>query len=69
MTPAEFRDARKTLGLTQAELSAVLGYGDKARISEIERGARAPGPAVVRLMRAYSDGYRPFDWPAALVDA
>ena len=62
MTPADFAAARKRLGLTQAQLAAVMGYGNKARISEIERGERLP-PLAKRLLRAYLDGYRPDDWP------
>ena len=64
MTPTEFREARQSLGLDQSQAAELLGYGAKTRISEIERGARAPGASVVRLLRAYLDGYRPADWPA-----
>lgn len=63
MTPTDFRAARKQLGLTQAELAPLLGYADKSRISEIERGAMQPGAAVVLLLRAYLAGYRPEAWP------
>ena len=63
MTPADFTAARKQLGLTQAGLAAVLGYSGQSRIAEIETGKRNPGPAVVRLMAAYAEGYRPHDWP------
>lgn len=64
MTPADFAAGRHALGLTQAQLAAVMGYGNKARISEIERGERLP-PLAERLLRAYLDGYRPDDWPVA----
>ena len=40
MTPAELKSIRQKLGLTQAELAAILGYGGVWRISEFERGAR-----------------------------
>ena len=63
MTPEELKDARRKLCLNQDEAAQVLGYGSYARISEIERGARKPGDAVVRLLQAYLDGYRPGDWP------
>jgi len=63
VTPAQFREARNTLGLTQSQAAAMLGYGSDARISEIERGKREPGASVVRLLSAYLDGYRPNDWP------
>lgn len=63
MTPTEFREARQKLGLDQVQAAKLLGYGAAPRISEIERGTRAPGASVVRLLRAYLDGYRPADWP------
>lgn len=65
MTPTEIREARTTLGLTGAQMGAVLGYGEGARmrVSELERGVRQPSESVVRLLRAYLDGYRPDDWP------
>jgi transcriptional regulator with XRE-family HTH domain len=58
MTPAEFRAARLSLGLTQAQLAEWLGYGDKMRVSDIERGVRDPGATVVILMEAYLSGWR-----------
>jgi transcriptional regulator with XRE-family HTH domain len=63
VTPAEIREARQTLGLTQAELASALGYGNVSRVAELERGARVPGGCVVRLLQAFLDGYRPSDWP------
>jgi transcriptional regulator with XRE-family HTH domain len=63
MTAAEILRARLTLGLTQAQLAPLLGYSDVARVSELERGVRQPGAAVVRLLHAYLDGYRPENWP------
>ena len=63
MTPSELKQSRQSLGLTQAQLAPLLGYGDKTRISELEVGTREPGGSVVLLMRAYLAGYRPKDWP------
>jgi transcriptional regulator with XRE-family HTH domain len=63
MTPLEILRARLKLRLTQAELAPLLGYSDVARVSELERGARKPGAAIVLLLRAYLDGYRPPNWP------
>ena len=65
MTPAAFREARKSLGLTQAQAASLLGYKAASRISEIERDVERPSESVIRLLRAYLDGYRPDDWPAA----
>ena len=64
MTAAEFKQARHTLGLTALQAANMLGYGAATRISEIENGKRSPSASVVRLLRAYLDGYRPDDWPA-----
>ena len=63
MTPAEFKAARLSLGLTQPQAADCLGYGAPNRISEIENGKGSPGAAVILLLRAYMDGYRPADWP------
>ncbi|AZB63135.1 helix-turn-helix domain-containing protein [Cereibacter sphaeroides] len=63
MTPAEFREARQTLGLTQAGLAALVGRQAR-NIRQWEAGDRAIDDAAVRLVRAYLDGYRPSDWPA-----
>ena len=63
MTPTEFKQARQSLGLTQTQAAPLLGYGSATRISEIENGQRNAGAAVVQLLRAYLDGYRPNDWP------
>lgn len=59
MTPAEFRAARKSLGWTQEQAAAALGYGRPERISEIERGISPVTNTVAMLMRAYLDGWRP----------
>ena len=63
MTPATIKQARQSLGLTQSQLAPLLGYADKTRISELERGTRQPSESVMRLLQAYLDGYRPADWP------
>lgn len=63
MTPDDIRAARRSLGLTQAQLADMLGYARSDRVSEIERGIERPSVAVRRLLQAYLDGYRPADWP------
>lgn len=63
MTPTLIREARKTLGLTQSQFAAVIGYNDKTAVSALEAGTRKPSDSVARLIRAYLDGYRPDDWP------
>jgi transcriptional regulator with XRE-family HTH domain len=57
----EFKRIRKGLGLSQAELAGVLGYGHVMRISELERETNPiPVPwMVAQLMLAMNEGYRP----------
>lgn len=65
MTPSEFREIRLRLGLTQAELAAVLRIAFATNISAWERQANPrPIPTHIELlMTAYDEGYRPKDWP------
>jgi transcriptional regulator with XRE-family HTH domain len=63
MTPQEFKEARKALGLTQSQMATVLGYGAQSRISDVERGVQPVTDTVSRLIHAYLNGYRPKDWP------
>jgi transcriptional regulator with XRE-family HTH domain len=63
MTPISIRETRKSLGLTQTQFADVIGYNDKTAVSALEAGSRNPSATVVRLIRAYLDGYRPDDWP------
>ena len=65
LTGEDVTSAREALGFTQEELAAVMGYGNKARVSELERGMHKLSPAAERLLRAYLNGYRPEDWPTA----
>ena len=67
MTPAELKQARQSLGLTTAQLGAMLDT-DAQTIRRMEQRAdaktfRSPAPRMLRLLRAYLDGYRPADWP------
>lgn len=62
MTPADFRQARKSLGLTQGQLAKLMGV-DIRTVQKWEGGERGIDPPAVRLLRAYLDGYRPEDWP------
>jgi transcriptional regulator with XRE-family HTH domain len=61
--PEHFKMVRQALELTQAEMAAMLGYGSRVRIAELEAGTRKPNKSVVRLLQAYLNGYRPPDWP------
>jgi len=62
MTPAAFKAARLSLGLTAAQAAPLFGLGQPARIYNIEAASTVPGWHA-RLMRAYIAGYRPDDWP------
>lgn len=66
MTPREIKAARKALRLTQKQLAAVMGIGERGAntISEWERGIRNPGAQSIRLLQSYLRGDRPPDWPA-----
>jgi hypothetical protein len=61
MTPAAFKAARLSLGLTAAQAAPLFGLGQPARIYNIEAATTVPGWHA-RLMRAYLEGYRPDDW-------
>lgn len=65
MNNEEFRAIRRRLGLTQAQLAAVLLYPRAMQVSEIERptNPRKVPRHVALLMKAYDDGYRPEGWP------
>ena len=64
MTPAAFKQARQSLGLTQPALGAVLDYGQQ-HISGIESG-KTPIPAAVAIaMRAMVRWGMPETWGAA----
>jgi DNA-binding transcriptional regulator YiaG len=62
MTPEQVRAARSSLGLTLAQLAAVMGVR-LMTVSDWERGVRQINPMGARLLAAYVDGYRPADWP------
>ena len=64
MTPTELKQARHTLGLTQAAIAPLLGR--KLRnLQQWEAGEREIDGAAVLLIKAYLSGYRPDYWPEA----
>ena len=67
MTPAQIKEARRKLGLTQSQLAAMLDTDPRAvRAMESDPATskhRTPAPRMVRLLTAYLRGYRPDDWP------
>ena len=67
MTPEEIKEARQKLGLSSHQLASLLET-DPQTIRRMEQSEtantfRKPAPRMVRLLRAYLDGYRPADWP------
>lgn len=67
MTPTELKEARRKLGLSTAQLATLLDT-DPQTIRRMEQRPdaktfRNPAPRMLRLLRAYLDGYRPADWP------
>lgn len=63
MTPAEFKEARQSLGLGQMQMAQMLGFSRKASVGDMERAVKPITDQTARLMRAYIAGYRPADWP------
>lgn len=60
------RGARLSLGLTQEQMAAMLGYVGAHRRQmqhDLETGRREIRDPQRRLVNAYLDGYRPADWP------
>lgn len=69
MTPQDIKQARHTLGLSVSQIAYLLDT-DPQTIRRMEqredaRTFRRPAARMVRLIRAYLDGYRPDDWPNA----
>lgn len=68
MTPDEFAQARQKLGLRNADLARMLGVAESRATKTFydwRHGFYPLDAAKARLLRAYLDGYRPPDWPAA----
>jgi DNA-binding transcriptional regulator YiaG len=70
MDAAEFKIARRRLGLTQAELALVLNTTPqtirKWEAHDQASTARAPNPVAARVMSWLLAGYRPPEWPDRL---
>lgn len=67
MTPAEFKAARKSLGLTQSQLGRILDTAPQT-IRKWEMPAEAsthrkPNPVACQVMRWMLAGFRPPEWP------
>lgn len=66
MTPTELTEARKRLGLTQADLGAITGYS-RTQITRIEAGQTGGvAPSLALAVRAMlMHGPDPAHWPDA----
>ena len=64
MTPAQFKLARKTLGLSAAQLGAILDTDPRTiRRWESDDDPRPVNPIASRVMEWLAVGYRPAEWP------
>lgn len=69
MTPAQFKQARLTLGLSTTQMADMLRRNastpnaGRNYISRVETGRAPIVPLVAAMVRAYLSGYRPGDWP------
>lgn len=50
MTPAQFKDARKTLGLSQNDMAEALGLKTSRAIRQFESGDREVSGPVAKLI-------------------
>jgi transcriptional regulator with XRE-family HTH domain len=67
MTPKQFKEARRKLGLSVSQMAKALGVSDmqirRMQIAPDKGSHREVQPTTEKLIRAYLDGYRPKDWP------
>ena len=62
LTPAEIAAIRQALGLNQSQLARLMGIR-AASVNDWEADRQSPNSTSIRLLLAYSEGYRPKDWP------
>jgi DNA-binding transcriptional regulator YiaG len=69
VTPDEFKEARRRLGLTQAQLGAILDTNPTTirrwEMAGDARSARPPNPVAAQVMRWMLSGFRPPEWPGS----
>jgi transcriptional regulator with XRE-family HTH domain len=67
MNHAELKEARRSLGLSVADMARLLDTDPQTirRMEQREDAStfRRPAPRMERLIAAYISGYRPDDWP------
>lgn len=63
LTPAQFKEARHTLGLSASRLGAILDVDPRTiRRWEQDVDGRPPNPIACRVMAWMLEGYRPPEW-------
>ncbi len=64
MTPTQFKQARRKLGLSATQLGHILNSDPRTvRRWESEDDARPVNPIAMQVMQWMLDGYRPPQWP------
>jgi len=64
MTPTEFKQVRRKLGLSATQLGHILNSDPRTvRRWESEDDARPVNPIAMRVVQWMLDGYRPPQWP------
>lgn len=64
MSPAEFKAARRKLGLSASQLGEILNTDPRTvRKWEDESGTRPPNPIACRVIKWMLAGYRPPEFP------
>lgn len=64
MTPAKFKEARLSLGLSARQLSIILNTNERTiRRWETDDGTRPVNPIAIRVMEWMMAGYRPPEFP------
>lgn len=53
MSPKRFTEIREKMGLTQEQLSEVLGLAGRKPVSHYETGFRKPGDLIAALMELF----------------
>ncbi|WP_188911900.1 helix-turn-helix domain-containing protein [Aureimonas endophytica] len=67
MTPAEFKEARQTLGLSISQLARILDSAERSvRYWEDASSDRPLNPIAGRVMEWMLAGWRPPEWPDRL---
>jgi len=69
VSPAEFKEARRKLGLSQRELGALLNTSPvtirKWETDAENSSSRKPNPVASKVMQWLLEGFRPADFPSS----